>query len=777
MRELRPEEMRRRCDPTSLGFRTTAELEPLKRGEVIGQERAIQALECGLGIKDSRYNIYVAGGPGTGKMSIVQAFLERISAEEPRPPDICYVHNFRDPYSPRYLLLPPGKGAQLKADMGKLVELVRRDLPTAFKSDEYQEQKRRIDEEINRRKNELFARLKEEAMAKGFLIQRTPIGINTVPVRDGQPMTEEQFKRLTPEERAELERRGEEVKQRIEEVIREAGELEEERTRRLEELNRRVATFTLEHKIGILKEAYRDHPQVVDFFEAVKQDILENLDLFFAETSEEEAAERFRRYDVNVLVDNSRTEGAPVVVENNATYPNLFGRIERRVRQGVLTADFTMIKPGSLHRANGGYLVLNADNLFRYPLSWEALKVALKSGQIAIEDPTAALGYTVTEGLKPEPIPLNVKIIIVGSREIYDLLQAFDEDFQEFFKIKSEFDSEMDWDGKYVQKFGPFIRARVLERPGLKDFDSSGVARVIEYAAELTGDQKKLSARFSDIMAIIREASYCAEREGAEYVTAEHVEKAIRDKDYRNNLIEEKIQEMIARGELRVEVDGAKVGQVNGLAVYELGDYSFGRPTRITANVFAGKDGVVNIEREAELSGKIHTKGLLILKGWLGEKFAHKKPLSLSASITFEQSYSQIDGDSASSTEAYALISALSGVPLKQGIAVTGSVDQKGEVQPIGGVNEKIVGFFKTCKLKGLNGEQGVIPEANVQNLMLPQEVIEAVREGKFHIWAIKNLDEGIELLTGKPASEVYKRVSQRLEELSQALKEEKEEE
>ncbi len=775
VRELRPEELRRQCDPASLGFTTTAELEPLKRGEVIGQERAIQALECGLGIKDSRYNIYVAGGPGTGKMSIVQAFLERISAEEPRPPDICYVHNFRDPYSPRYLLLPPGKGTQLKADMGKLIELVRRDLPTAFKSDEYQEQKRRIDEEINRKKNELFARLKEEAKAKGFLIQRTPIGINTIPLREGQPMTEEQFKQLTPEERAELERRGEEIKERIQEVIHEAGELEEERTRRLEELNRRVATFTLEHKIGILKEAYRDHPQVVEFFEAVKQDILENLALFFAEVPEEEAAERFRRYDVNVLVDNSHTEGAPVVVENNATYPNLFGRIERRVRQGVLTADFTMIKPGSLHRANGGYLVLSADNLFRYPLSWEALKVALKSGQIAIEDPAAALGYTITEGLKPEPIPLNVKIIIVGSREIYDLLQAFDEDFQEFFKIKSEFDSEMDWDGKYVQKFGPFIRARVLERPGLRDFDRSGVARVIEYAAELTGDQKKLSARFSDIMAIIREASYCAERAGAEFVTAEHVEEAIRNKDYRNNLIEEKIQEMIARGELLVEVDGMKVGQVNGLAVYNLGDYSFGRPTRITANVFAGKDGVVNIEREAELSGKIHTKGLLILKGWLGEKFARERPLSLSASITFEQSYSQIDGDSASSTEAYALISALSGVPLKQGIAVTGSVDQKGEVQPIGGVNEKIVGFFKTCKLKGLNGEQGVIiPEGNVQNLMLPQEVIEAVREGKFHIWAIKTLDEGVELLTGKPAHEVYEKVAQRLEELSQALKEEK---
>jgi len=788
LRELRPEELRRRCDPELFDFETTAEIEPLKRGEVIGQERAIEALECGLGIKDSRYNIYVAGGPGTGKMSIVQAFLERISAEEPRPPDICYVHNFEDPYSPRYLLLPPGMGSQLRADMGKLIELVRRDLPTALGSEEYQEQKRKIDDEINRRKNELFASLKEEARARGFLLQRTPIGINTIPLIAGQPMTEEQFKQLTPEERAVLERRGEEIKAKIEEAIRQTGQLEEERARRLEELNRRVAAFAIEPKVNVLKEAYRDHPRVVEFLEGVKQDILANLPAFLEEVPDREARERFKRYTVNVLVDNSKTEGAPVVVENNATYPNLFGRVERRVHQGVMVADFTQIRPGSLHRANGGYLVLSADNLFRYPLSWEALKVALKSGQIAIEDPAATLGYAITEGLKPEPIPMNVKLIIVGSREIYDLLQAFDEDFQEFFKIKSEFDSEMDWDERYIKQFGPFIRARVLER-GLRDFDRSGVARVVEYAAELTGDQKKLSARFSDIMAIIREASYCAEQDGSEYVTAEHVERAIQRKHYRSNLIEEKIQEMIARGELRVEVEGAKVGQVNGLSVYNLGDFSFGRPTRITATVFAGKDGVVNIEREAELSGKIHTKGLLILKGWLGEKFAYDKPLSLSANLTFEQSYSPVDGDSASSTEAYALISALSGVPLKQGIAVTGSIDQKGEVQPIGGVNEKIEGFYKTCKLKGLSGEQGVIiPEGNVENLMLSREVIEAVREGRFHIWAIKNLDEGIELLTGQPAGRrlengqfeegtIYWKVDKRLRELGESLKGEKGEE
>jgi lon-related putative ATP-dependent protease len=785
MRKLRPEELRRHCDPGIFDFQTTAELEPLR--EVIGQERAIEALECGLKIKDPRYNIYVAGGPGTGKMSIVRAYLERVSANEPRPPDLCYVHNFEDPYTPRYLSLQPGKGARLKADMGKLIELLKRDIPTAFKSEEYQERKRAIDEEINRKRDELFSELERRTRALGFALQRTPIGINTIPLLEGKPMSEEQYKRLSEAEQKALEERHRQVRLQIEETIRRAGALEEERARLIEELNREVAAFAVEPKIAALKETYGEEPRVGEFLEEVKRDILANLRLFLGE--EEGQDEELKRYEVNVLVDNSKLAGAPVIVEDNATYPNLFGKVERRVQMGVLTTDFTMIRPGSLHRANGGYLVLNANNLFRNPLSWEALKVALKSGKIAIEDPGSLLGWTATEGLRPEPIPLQVKLIIVGSHELYNLLQMFEEDFQEFFKIKSEFDSEMPWDEKYIKKFGPFIRARVLERPGLKDFDRTGVARLVEYAAELTGDQNKLSARFSDIMAIIREASYCAERAGAEFVTAEHVEQAIQERRYRSNLIEEKLQEMIARGELLVEVDGAKVGQVNGLAVYDLGDFSFGRPTRITTNVFAGKDGVTNIEREAELSGKIHTKGLLILKGWLGEKFAQDRPLSLSASITFEQSYSEIDGDSASATEAIALISALAGVPLKQSIAITGSVDQKGEVQPIGGVNEKIEGFFKTCKLKGLTGKQGVIiPEKNVENLMLSQEVIQAVREGKFHIWAIKNLDEGIELLTGQKAGRrlkngrfekgsVYWKVERRLRQIAESLKAEEREE
>jgi lon-related putative ATP-dependent protease len=492
--------------------------------------------------------------------------------------------------------------------------------------------------------------------------------------------------------------------------------------------------------------------------------------------------ELFTRYKVNVLVDHSKTKGAPVVMQENATYTNLFGKIERRVQFGVMTADFTMIKPGSLHEANGGYLVLNASNLLKYEISWEALKIALRSGRIQIEDPATMMGFTTTESLKPEPVPLSVKVILIGSPELYYLLETLDEDFPQLFAVKADFDDEMPWDENYIKQLGPFVAARVKERPGLKHFHKTALARLAEYAAELTGDQKKLSARFSDLMTIVREASYWAERDGARLVKAEHVEQAIEEKIYRNSLIEEKIHELILRGDILVDIAGERVGCVNGLSVLQLPDFSFGRPTRITANVFTGKEGVLDVEREAELSGKIHSKGVLILKGWLGEKFALDHPLSLSASITFEQSYSKIDGDSASSTELYALISALAGVPLKQGIAVTGSVNQKGEIQPIGSVNEKIDGFFKVCKAQGLTGDQGVIiPEQNIDNLMLRQEIIDAVNKKQFHIYAVKTVEEGLEILTGLKAGErgpdgkfpegtIYARVEARLREIQKNL-------
>lgn len=800
-RRLQPEELRRRCDPKVFEIETTADCEPLD--DVIGQERAVRALDLGLGIKDFRYNIYVAGSPGTGKNSIVQAFLKKISLKEPPPSDLCYVHNFDDPYCPRYVLLPQGLGRKLAGDMEDLIEKLRERIPAAYHSEEYRKKRQSIDEQFNELRNKVSSTVDQEARRRGFLFQLSVLGFQATPLLDGKPLTEEAFANLPERDRQRIARHREELQEIVQEAMSQLEQIEEQRLRAIGELDRDIALYTVKPLIKRLQTRYNNYSRVLEFLEDVEADILQNIKEFSEPSKESQEGEGqgvplptgmidlFRRYTVNVLVDHSKTKGAPVVVQENATYTNLFGKIERRVQFGVMTADFTMIKPGSLHEANGGYLVLNADNLLKYWISWEALKIAVRCGRIQIEDPATMMGFTTTEGLKPEAVPLSVKVILIGSPELYYLLEAVDEDFQKLFAVKADFDDEMEWNDRYIKQLGPFVAARVKERPGLKHFHRSALARLAEYAAEVTGDQKKLSARFSDLMTIVREASYWAEREGARLVKTEHVEKAVEEKLYRNSLIEEKIHELIIRGDIFVDTQGERVGCVNGLSVLQLPDFSFGRPTRITANVFTGKEGVLNVEREAELSGKIHSKGVLILKGWLGEKFAQAQPLSLSASITFEQSYSKIDGDSASSTELYALISALADVPLKQDLAVTGSVNQKGEIQPIGSVNEKIDGFFKICKMRGLTGQQGVIiPEQNIDNLMLRPEIIEAVKRGQFHIYAVKTVEEGLQLLTGLPAGErtpegkfpegtIYARVEARLREIQKNLNltEEEEEE
>lgn len=798
-RRLQPEELRRRCDPDIFEVETTAECAPLD--DVIGQERALRALELGLGIKDFRYNIYVAGSPGTGKNSIVQAFLKKLSLKEPAPHDLCYVHNFDDPYCPKYILLPPGQGRKLAADMDDLIAKLRERIPAAYHSEEYRKKRQSLDEQFNELRNKVSQTVDQEAQRRGFLFQLSVLGFQATPLLDGQPLTEEAFAKLPDRERQKIARHREELQEIVQEAMTQLESIEEQRLKAIEELDRDIALYTVKPLIKRLQTRYGNHPRVLEFLEDVEDDILQNIKKFAEpspETPEGEGQgvplptgmiDLFTRYKVNVLVDHSKTKGAPVVVEENATYTNLFGKIERRVQFGVMTADFTMIKPGSLHQANGGYLVLNADNLLKYWISWEALKIAIRCGRIQIEDPATMMGFTTTEGLKPEPVPLSVKVILIGSPELYYLLETADEDFPKLFAVKADFDDEMNWDEKYIRQLGPFVAARVKERPGLKHFHKTALARLAEYAAELTGDQKKLSARFSDLMTIVREASYWAERDGARFVKAEHVEKAIEEKFYRNSLIEEKIHELILRGDILVDVTGERVGCVNGLSVLQLPDFACGRPTRITANVFTGKEGVLDVEREAALSGKIHSKGVLILKGWVGEKFAIEHPLSLSASITFEQSYSKIDGDSASSPELYALISALAGIPLRQDLAVTGSVNQKGEIQPIGSVNEKIDGFFKVCKAQGLTGEQGVIiPEPNVDNLMLRQEIIDAVQKQQFHIYAVKTVEEGLEILTGMKAGErgpdgefpegtIYARVAARLREIQKNLNQTEEEE
>ena len=796
-RALKPDELRRCCDYKRFRFSTTDELEPLEG--IIGQDRAMEALRLGLKIKDprNRYNVFVSGDAGLGKASAVTHFLKELSREQPTPPDICYVHNFQVPHRPRYLLLPAGKGRELKQDMDRCIDFLKRELPKVLESEEFKAQAKEERERFVARREELFRRLEERARGLGFAIQRTPVGINTIPLKpDGTPYSQEEYEALPEAQQQQILKRQEELQEAIRETFQELGELEEKWQEARRQLTKRAVQFLIEPRFSQLRRKYAGIERVQQFLKEAQADIIENVEDLQAVGKKPAlpipvpgTGDPYQRYRVNVIVDNSGLEGAPVIVEENATYTNLFGTVERRVQFGVVTTDFTQIRAGSLHRANGGYLVLFASNLLRFGISWEALKIALKTREIRIEDPAQMLGLASTEGLRPEPVPLDVKVVIIGSPYLYYLLHYNDEDFPKLFTIRSDFDTEMDWTDEAEEAIARFIRARRLEDPGILPFSPSGVAKVVEYAGELAGSQKKLSTRFASLSALIREASFWAREEGAQSVEARHVRLAIEKGKSRHALLAEKIRERIVRGKLIVDVSGAKVGQVNGLAVIDLGDYAFGKPSRITANVFAGKDGVVNIEREAKLSGKIHTKGVMILKGYLGERFAAQGPLSLSASITFEQSYSLVEGDSASAAELFALLSSLSGVPLKQGIAVTGAVDQKGHLQPIGGVNEKIEGHYLVCKEFGLNGEQGVIiPEGNVDDLMLPEEVVEAVRDGKFHIWAVKTVEEGIEILSGMPAGTpdeegnypegtLFHLVQRRLSELREKLKAEEEEE
>jgi len=772
MPELSHDQLYRSCDPSIFDFDTTDEVAPLS--EVIGQERAIQALETGLKLENARnrYNIFVAGDPGTGKLSAVQRFVEDVSTEQAQPPDICYVHNFADPYRPRYLQLPAGQGQQLKADMERLIGGLQDDLPQAFESDEYQQRREQVDEQYKEREQAMYERWQHEAESRGFQLQQTQIGIQTVPLNDdGEPMTREQFQELDEETQGELRARQEELQEIIQRDMRQASKVAEERSEAVEELNREVASFVITPRIQNLKERYGANDRATAYLDEVLQDLIHNVDIFLNQNGggqgnmpqmvqqmisgggDPQQDDPFRKYDVNVLVDHGETNGAPVVIQENATYPNLFGRVERRMQMGAVTTDFMMIRPGSIHEANGGYLILNAENLLRSPMSWHAIKVALRRKEVEIEDVANMLGHGAAEGLKPEAIPLDVKFIVIGNRYIYDLLQAYDEDFRKLFSIKSEFDTDMERTEETERQFAGFLRTRGDEDPYLLPFGPTGTSRLVEYASECTDDQSKLSACFSDLMTIVDEASFRAREAEDEVVTRDHVQSAIEARDFRHNLLEDKVREMITRGQIFVDTEDANTGQINGLSVLSTGDHQFGRPTRITATVHTGKDGVTDIEREADLSGNIHTKGLLILKSWLGDQFARTRPLSLSASLTFEQSYGMIDGDSASAAELVALISELADVPIHQGIAITGSVNQKGQIQPIGGVNEKIEGFYKVCKVQGLTGEQGVvIPDANAAHLMLASDVRDAVEAGQFHVWSVATIEEALEILTGQTA-------------------------
>ena len=756
------DKLRWECDPSQFDFMSTDELPELD--VAIGQERALRSIDFALGMTDGGFNLFLSGETGTGRASTIKKLLSKRARKEPPPLDWCYVHNFKMPDNPVSLSLPAGKGSELANDMKELLEGVRTNIPKALDSKEYETNKAAIIEEYQEKNGELFGALEKEAVAKGFALQRTVSGLVMVPQKEGRNYTQEEFDALPPEEREKLGEAGNELTEKLNDVLRQVRENEKATKVALSQLDRDLGLSAVGHEMNPLKEKYAAFEKVLGYFDAVIEDILLNLEDFKEQSPQQSPIPglklprqepSFERYEVNVLVDNKGTEGAPVVFEPNPTYNNLFGRIEHVMQiGGAATTNFTLIKPGSLHRATGGYLIVDAREVLINPFAWDALKRCIRNGEIKIEDVLEQYRFMTVVSLKPEPVPLQAKIIMIGSPWIYYLLFHLEPDYRKLFKVKADFDSRIARTPEIIRDYALFV-ATHCKGEKLIPFDRSGVAGLVEFSARLVEDQGRLSSQFMEIADLIREASYWARKAESPLVTKEFVKKAIEEEVYRSNRIEERMQELFDDGTIMVDTAGTEVGQINGLSVITLGDYAFGRPSRVTARVYMGRGGMVNIEREVKLSGPIHDKGVLILTGYLGGKYAHDKPLSFSASICFEQSYEGVEGDSASSTELYALLSAFSGLPLRQGVAVTGSVNQLGKVQPIGGVNYKIEGFFAVCKAKGLTGDQGVIiPKSNERHLMLKDEVVEAVRSGQFHIWSVETIDQGIEVLTGVPAGE-----------------------
>jgi lon-related putative ATP-dependent protease len=797
--ELKPEELRAVCPPESLGFATTAEVADVTR--IVGQERAVAAIDFGLEMSTLGYNLYVAGPAGTGRTYAVLSRATEVAAKRPSPDDWCYIYNFDDPRQPLALSLPAGQAPQLARDVEEMVAACRQDIARAFESEAYEKQKEEAVGDVQAERNRLLRELDERARAEGLMIQPTPMGLVTVPLVEGQPMSREQFEKLPPDEKRSLEEKMERLRERIAETFGQARQLEKEARRRLEELDQQVAMFAIGARVQELKVKRQDQlsgagasgpaarsaaeVEVVKYLNRMAEDIVAHRDEFRAGEAQEQgppAEIAQTRYQINVLVTTQPGAGAPVIQEYSPTYYNLAGRLEYRPFQGGAVTDFTLIKPGSLHRANGGFLILRVLDVLLNPFAWEALKRALRSRELTIENIGEQWTPIPAATLRPQPIPLDVKVVLVGSPLLYFLLYHYDEEFGRLFKVRADFEVDMKASDDGCRDYATFIATHCRQK-SLRHLTKEAVARVTEYGLRLAGDKEKLSTRFTAVTDLIEEANFWAGQEGAELIGPDHVERALERKEYRSRRLEDRLFEFIARGDILLEVTGSKVGQVNGLAVLDLGDYAFGRPNRITAQVTPGRAGVVNIEREARLSGEIYNKAVMILTGYLTGLYASEEPLSLAASVVFEQSYEMVEGDSASCAEVCAVLSALSGVPIRQGVAITGSVDQSGNVQPIGGVNQKIEGFFAACKIKGLTGDQGVIiPRQNVKNLTLKPEVMRVVAEGKFHVWAVSHVNEAVEILTGVRAGSpqqpetIHGRAAARLKQFSEALRGAKEE-
>lgn len=762
------------CNPEQFNFESTHELERLT--EIVGQPRAAEAIRFGTHIHRQGYNIFAFGSPGTGKRSLIRQYLERQAPQENPPDDWCYVHNFKEPSQPRALRLPTGKGGHLREDMEQFIDEIPHTLSNQFESDEYQQRRQQLEQEFAQRKEKSEEEIKERARQRGLAAVTTPQGLFWVPAdEEGQPLKPGE---ISQERDEELRGEAEKLKQEVSHLVQDASRVEREKQRKLKELNREVAAEAIAPLIQELRDSYQDLPKVLDYFEGVKNDVVENSQdlLKMARQQEQEQPQGMqqmaqllgrpgrggansesvlRRYRINLIIANESSGGAPLVDEDHPTYPNVIGRIEQQAQMGALVTDFNLIKPGALHRANGGYLILDVQRLLSQPIYvWDALKRSLQNREIRIESVGQTTGLVSTVSLEPEPIPLDVKVVLVGQPLQYQLLLQIDPDFADLFKVAADFASDMERGEAEQQLYAQMI-ATIAAGERLHPFDPSAVARIVEQGSRLVGDAKKLSVEMRSLTDLLCEADYWSRDRHSEIVQAEDVQRAIDARIYRLDRLRERLQEQIGRGLLRIDTDGAKVGQVNGLAVVQSGNFMFGRPSRITARIRLGKGEVVDIEREVALGGPIHSKGVLILAGFLTGRYAQDLPLSLSASLVFEQSYAGIGGDSASSAELYALLSAIARVPIQQSFAVTGSVNQRGEIQAIGGVNEKIEGFFDTCRQEGLTGQQGVlIPADNIQNLMLRQDVRDAVQQGQFHIYPIETVDRGIELLTGVSAGE-----------------------
>ena len=764
-KELNYKQLKNICCPSDFSFQTTEEISSLDGG-VIGQERAVKAFDFGLTVKMQGYNIFMTGPSGTGKTTYAKISTRKIATTEPIPYDWCYVYHFQNPRTPLALRFMAGMGKQFQEDMGELVEIFKTEIQKAFRSDDYEKEKSVIVKKFDEKKDICMKEMSDMAKENGFQLRSSNSGIYFMPIIDGKTINEEEYDKLDEEQQEAIDKASNVVQEKAGTIMRDLRELEKECKKETDGLDYKIGMFAIGHHVNSVQEKYKEYPRVISYINDVKEDVLENISQFFDD--EEEVDESIasllpmfskksseditQKYKVNLIVDHSETEGAPVVVHFNPTYYNLVGEVEYDSEFGNLTTDFMKIKAGLFHKANGGYLILQAQDILSNPQSWEAIRRVIKTKEIAMDNLREQMGAIVAPVLKPEPIPADIKIILIGSEYYYEILSEFDDEFDKFFKIKAEFDYEMKRNDENIMKLAQFIKG-FSEKEKTFPFTVDAVCAIIEYSSRTAERQDKLSTRFNRLTEVMGEAATWAKLSGDVIINAKHIKKAIEEKEQRLKMYEEKLGEMLDEEVIMIDTEGSKVGQINGLAVLDMGSYAFGNPSRITATTYMGESGIINIEKEAQLSGQTHDKGIQILTGFLGQTYAQEFPLSLSCRVCFEQNYNCIDGDSASSTELFCILSSLSEVPIRQDLAVTGSINQRGEIQAIGGVTYKIEGFFDLCKKRGLTGTQGVIiPVTNVKDLVLKDEVVDAVKKGDFHIYAISKLEEGIELLMGMPA-------------------------